>query len=181
MRSIDTIWQEYHHRLFEFIKRKVGEDSAEDILQDVFIKLHSHIDSLKENERLEGWLFTMTRNTIVDYYRSNKVTEALPEWIEQKHPKNEEIIHRELSHCLVPMIEMLPDKYRKVIQLSELEGKTQREVAELENLSLSGAKSRVQRGRKRLKNIFNTCCEIELNRNNQLISYDTKQVKNKIC
>ncbi|HHC73482.1 MAG TPA: RNA polymerase sigma factor SigZ, partial [Thiothrix sp.] len=80
-----------------------------------------------------------------------------------------------------PMVKMLPDKYKKAVQLSEIEGKTQQEVAKLEGISLSGAKSRVQRGRKLLKAILNECCQIEINRRNQPVSYEPKEQTCKIC
>ncbi|MCK4837709.1 MAG: RNA polymerase sigma factor SigZ [Desulfobulbaceae bacterium] len=151
---------------------------ADDISQEVFIKIHSRIDSLKEGTKLENRLFQITRNTIIDHYRSKKPDEALPEWIAQPLPDDEEIIRGELSVCLDPMIKELPDKYREAIRLSEIERKTQKEVAELEGISLSGAKSRVQRGRSLLKTILHECCEIEVNQKNQLIDY---QKRSKDC
>jgi RNA polymerase sigma-70 factor (ECF subfamily) len=181
MRSIENVWYQYHQKLLSFIKQKVGNDVAEDILQDVFVKIHTQVDSLKESNKLESWLFQVTRNTIVDYYRSRKPTEALPDWLEQKNINDDEKIRKELSLCLEPMVKMLPDKYKKAVQLSEIEGKTQQEVARLEGISLSGAKSRVQRGRKLLKEILNDCCQIEINRNNQPVSYEPKEQKCKIC
>lgn len=181
MRNIENVWYQYHQKLLSFIKQKVGGDVAEDILQDVFVKIHTQIDSIKESNKLESWLFQVTRNTIVDYYRSRKPTEALPDWLEQKNINDSEKTRKELSLCLEPMVKMLPEKYKKSVQLSEIEGKTQQEVARLERISLSGAKSRVQRGRKLLKEILNDCCQIEINRSNQPVSYEPKEQKCKIC
>ena len=169
-------------RLLGFIRRQVRDvEDAEDILQDVFVKIHTQIDSVKESNKLESWLFQVTRNTIVDYYRSRKPTEALPDWLEQKNINDSEKTRKELSLCLESMVKMLPEKYKKSVQLSEIEGKTQQEVARLERISLSGAKSRVQRGRKLLKEILNDCCQIEINRSNQPVSYEPKEQKCKIC
>ena len=181
MKATDDIWFEYHNKLSVFIKTRVADDVAEDILQDVFIKIHSRIDSLKENTKLESWLYQITRNAVIDYYRSKRPTEQLPDWIKQTQPGEDEIIRQELSSCLAPMIEQLPDKYRVAINLSEIERKTQKEVAELENISLSGAKSRVQRGRALLKSMLHDCCQIEINQNNQLVSYEKKDRDCKLC
>ncbi|MCW8920255.1 MAG: RNA polymerase sigma factor SigZ [Sedimenticola sp.] len=178
MKTTEKIWHEYHMRLTTFIRSKVAEDVVEDILQDVFAKIHNRLDSLKENVKLESWLYQVTRNTVIDHYRSRRLTEQLPDWIEQPEPNEEEIIRKELSSCLEPMVNELPDKYRKAVLLSEIGNKTQKEVAEIENLSLSGAKSRVQRGRVLLKNMLHDCCQIEINKNNQLVSYVKK---NKDC
>ena len=96
-------------------------------------------------------------------------------------PDCPETIRKELSFCLEPMIQELPDKYRHAIQLSELENKTQQEVAEQEGISLSGAKSRVQRGRALLKDILEDCCQFELNQQNQILSYEKKKQNGKYC
>ena len=181
MSDIENIWHEYHKKLLLFIKQRTNNDIADDILQEVFIKIYTQINSLKDEKKLESWLFQITRNTIIDYYRSKVITKDLPDWLEEKSTKIEAEIHKELASCLEPMIKILPDKYKKAIQLSEIEGKTQKDVAKIESISLSGAKSRIQRGRKLLKDVLSQCCQIELNHNNQLISYENKDNKCKYC
>lgn len=169
-------------KLTTFIRSRVPKDVADDLLQDVFIKIHTRIDSLKKDTKLESWLYQITRNTIIDYYRSKRTTEEFTDWIEQPQPEEEEVIRKELSLCLEPMIKKLPDKYRKAIQLSEIENKTQQEVAELEGISLSGAKSRVQRGRVLLKTMLYECCQFEINsKNNQIVSYEKRDQDCKFC
>jgi len=105
----------------------------------------------------------------------------LPDWIEQTQSGEDEIILQELSSCLAPMIERLPEKYRVAIKHSEIERKTQKELAELEKISLSGAKSRVQRGRALLKTMLHDCCQIEIDQNNQLVSYEKKERDSESC
>ncbi len=174
MKTTEKIWHEYHMKLSAFIQSKVAKGAVDDILQEVFVKIHSRLDSLHENVKLESWLYQITRNTVIDYYRSKRLTEELPDWVEQPKPDEEEIIRKELSSCLELMVTELPDKYQMAIQLSEMQNKTQKEVAEIANISLSGAKSRVQRGRALLKSMLHDCCQIEINKNNQLVSYDKK-------
>ena len=181
MKATENIWHEYHMKLATFIRSKVAEDVVDDLLQDVFMKIHTRIDSLKEDTKLESWLYQITRNTVIDYYRSKRPTGDLPDWIEQPQSDEEYTIRKELSSCLEPMVKELPDKYREAVQLSELENRTQKEVAELENISLSGAKSRVQRGRALLKTMLHDCCQIEINQNNQLVSYERKEKDRKSC
>jgi RNA polymerase sigma-70 factor (ECF subfamily) len=181
MKNIEDTWIQYHKRLHAFIRSRVDDDVAEDILQDVFVRIHSRLDSLKENTKLESWLFQITRNAVIDYYRSKKPTADLPDWIEETKLDEDELIRKELSSCLAPMIEELPDKYRDAVKLSEIERKTQKEVAQREKISLSGAKSRVQRGRALLKVMLHDCCKIEINKNNQLVSYEKKDKDCKYC
>ena len=181
MNASEKIWHEYHIRLAAFLKSRVAEDVAEDLLQNVFMKIHARIDSLKDDTKLENWLYQITRNTVVDYYRSKRTTEELPDWIEQPQTEEEEGLRKELSSCLKIMIRELPDKYRNAIQMSEMENRTQKELAELENISLSGAKSRVQRGRALLKTMLNDCCQFEINNRNQLVSYEKRAKDCKFC
>lgn len=78
--DIEQIWQEYHDRLLGFITKRVNDHAAaEDILQDVFIKIYSRIDTLKDTGKLQSWMYQITRNAIVDYYRSHKIMHELPE------------------------------------------------------------------------------------------------------
>ena len=182
MKATENIWHEYHIRLAAFIRSKVAEDMVDDLLQDVFMKIHIRIDSLKEDAKLESWLYQITRNTIIDHYRSKQTTEELLEWIEQPHiEEEEETIRKELSSCLEQMVKELPEKYRKSVQMSEIENRTQKEVAEHEGISLSGAKSRVQRGRALLKAMLHDCCKFEINKKNQIISYEEKEQDCKCC
>ena len=175
MNKTENVWIEYHDKLLSFIKSRVSDRFiAEDILHDVFVKIHSRLDTLDEQGKLESWLYQITRNTIIDHYRSNKIEEELPDWVGQHQIETEEKIRQELSSCLVPMINHLPEKYRSAIQLSEIDGKTQKEVAKQENISLSGAKSRVQRGRSLLKTMLHDCCKLEINKSKQVIDYEKK-------
>jgi len=181
MKATENIWREYQSRLAVFIRSKVAEDAVDDLLQNVFMKIHLHIDSLKDDTKLESWLYQITRNAITDYYRTKRISEKLPDCLEQPQPEEEESIRKELSACLEPMVRELPDKYRNAVQLSEIENRTQKEVAEQEGISLSGAKSRVQRGRVLLKTMLSDCCQFEINQKNQVISFEKKEGDCKFC
>jgi len=182
MNKTENIWIEFHDKLLSFIKGRVSSNViAEDILHDIFLKIHSKIDTLDKQEKLENWIYQITRNTIIDYYRTCKIEKELPDWVESARINAEEKIRHELSVCLALMVNHLPDKYRTAIQLSELKGKTQKEVAKKENISLSGAKSRVQRGRKMLKTILQDCCQIEINHKHQVTDFSQKEKNCKFC
>jgi RNA polymerase sigma-70 factor (ECF subfamily) len=182
MNTIEEVWNVYHSNLLAFIRKRVNDkDSAEDILQDIFVRVHSRIGTLEDRSKLESWLYQITRNALIDYYRSHKPQAELPTWLEQPQVSREENVRRELSSCLVPMIQQLPEKYRHAVQLSEIEGKTQKEIAEKEEITLSGAKSRVQRGRALLKIMLHDCCKIEINTTNQIVDYDKKDGDCKLC
>ena len=182
MNTTDEIWNMYHSNLLAFIRKRVNDkDAAEDILQDVFVRIYSRIDTLDNRSKLESWLYQITRNSIIDFYRSRKPMKELPDWLAQPQASREETNRRELASCLAPMIQQLPEKYRHAVQLSEIERKTQSEIAEKENISLSGAKSRVQRGRALLKTMLHDCCKVEINAMNQIVDYDKKDGDCKLC
>lgn len=171
----EKVWKEYHSKLLAFIAKRVDDRSAaEDILQNVFVKIHSCMDSLQEDEKLESWLYQITRNAVIDFYRTRKPTLDLPEWISQPEADPSAQARQELEACLRPMIEQLPAKYRDALVLSELKGKTQLEVSKEQEISLSGAKSRVQRGRSLLKGIMFECCQFEFDHKGKVIDYHTK-------
>jgi RNA polymerase sigma-70 factor, ECF subfamily len=173
MEPLDQIWRDYHSGLIGFIRRRVGEaDLAEDILQDVFVKAHSRLDTLANADRIQSWLYQIARNTIIDYHRTRKSVEPLPEEVVQK-PEDDE--WQELGKCVQPMIEMLPEGYREALILFEINGLPLKVVAERLNLSLPGAKSRVQRGRERLKKIFLDCCHIEFDCRGKPIDWSPKK------
>jgi RNA polymerase sigma-70 factor (ECF subfamily) len=159
MNTSEKVWQEYHSKLRAFIKSRISDDTAsDDILQNVFLKMHSGLATLKDETKLQGWLYQIARNAIIDYYRSQKPTVDIPEWFPHPETDPSEKITQELSECLQPMIQLLPENYREAVILSELKGLTQKEVAKVQGTSLSGAKSRVQRGRVLLKKMLAECC-----------------------
>jgi RNA polymerase sigma-70 factor, ECF subfamily len=175
MNISEELWKEYHTKLHAFIRSKVFDDAAcDDILHNVFLKMHSGLHSLKDRTKLKSWLYQITRNTIIDYFRSEKPTVDIPEWLPQPDTDSDRKIIQEVSECLHPLIQMLPDKYRDAIILSELKGMTQKEVAKMEGISLSAAKSRVQRGRVHLKKMLTDCCRFEFDHNGRLCDYECK-------
>ena len=176
--STSKVWEEFSDRLKGFILQRVhNEDDADDILQDVFYKIHKNINNLNDQDKLRSWVYQITRNTIIDYYRhQGKVVEEplatdgegvgvdlIPDGMD------------DISACLKPMIEALPDKYRQAIMLTEYEELSQKELAAKLGLSFSGAKSRIQRARSRLKQALLDCCHFEFDRLGNILDYQPKE------
>jgi len=174
--NTNTIWEKFRDSLKRFISTRVqNPDDAEDILQDVFFKIHKKIHTLKDESRLPSWIYQITRNAIIDYYRSRKVTVELPEAIkatEEKPPVN---ASTEIASCLKPLIEGLPEKYREAITLTDLKGMTQKELSENLGLYLSGTKSRVQRARGKLREELLECCHIEFDRRGTVLDFQSRK------
>jgi len=175
MNTSEKVWQEYHSKLRAFIKSRISDDAAtDDTLQNVFLKMHAGLASLKDETKLKSWLYQIARNAIVDFHRSQRPSVDIPEWLPQPEADTGEKVTQELSECLQPMIQLLPGNYREAVILSELRGLTQKEVAQAQGTSFSGAKSRVQRGRALLKNMLAECCRLEFDHNGRLCDYERK-------
>lgn len=174
------IWQEFSAPLRGFIKKRIPkEEDTDDILQEVFIKIYKNIGNLKDNDKIHAWIYTITRNTINDYYRKgNKITKETPLLKEMPQRHDDELsTHKEIVSCLKSMVANLPDKYRNAIILTEFQNLTQRELSEKMGISISGAKSRVQRARKKLKGMLLECCSFEFDRCGNIIDYKPNKCK----
>ena len=174
----DEVWRDYRSRLLGFIRARVhNKEVAEDILHDVLLKAWSQLKSLKDADNLNGWMYRIARNSIVDHYRSTKhptLSIDAPDTIDIPSTDTANNSERELAECLRPMIEQLPDHYRRAIVLTDLTGISQTEVAKREGISISGAKSRVQRGRKMLKAMVVECCRLEFDVRGNVVEYEPK-------
>lgn len=168
-------WHEYRTGLYHFVLKRVHDESAaDDIVQDAMTKVVANLESVRDPQKIRQWMYQITRNTIIDYYRRNRVMDELPEDLVTSDMHKKASIEAELSHCCIaPFVAKLPEKYREAIVLSEIDGLTQQEVASQQGLSLSGAKSRVQRGRKMLKEMMLECCHFEQDNSGRIIDYQT--------
>ena len=142
-------WDSLYGELVTFVRSKVKDRAtAEDIVQDVFIKVHTKSSQLKEAEKISGWIYQITRNAVADHFRaqSKNLEPANVDWESSHHEFNECV-----AYCLNVLMGSLPEKYRLPLQLAEVDNLSQYEIAERLNISYSGARSRVQRARRMLK------------------------------
>jgi RNA polymerase sigma-70 factor, ECF subfamily len=166
------IWARFSAPLRRFIgKRVADEQAADDILQDVFVKIHSRIDTLQDEQKLEGWVYQIARNAVIDYYRRPSPALALADTALAADEPEIEDAEQELAPGLTAMVYELPVEYREAILLTEYQGLSQKEMAERLGLSFSGAKSRVQRARAQLKAMLLDCCHFEFDRRGKVIDY----------
>lgn len=175
MITLDQIWDNHRTELQRFIQNKIGDPAtSEDILQDVLLRAYQRLDTLADPNRLQAWLYQITRNAIIDHYRRERQTVELSETIPM--PESEELTPLEtLAGCVPSMIDDLNGPYREALQLAGLQGLQQQTVAEQLGISVSGAKSRVQRGRSQLKDLLLKCCWFEFDRRGSLTDYGAHQ------
>jgi RNA polymerase sigma-70 factor, ECF subfamily len=172
--SVETIYNTMHDRLCLFICSRMGyEADAEDILQDVFLRIHTHLDTIRDMDKLESWIYQVARNSINDYYRSRRSLVELQELpVEDEH--KEENQDEDLAPYIRSLVETLPEPYRQALILTEYEGLSQKELAQRLGISFSGAKSRVQRARQKIKDLMLQCCHYEFDMRGSILDYHEK-------
>jgi RNA polymerase sigma-70 factor (ECF subfamily) len=171
---LELLWNQYSRRLRAFIRGRVGNDAdAEDILQEVFIRIHRNLCCLPESEwqRPESWIYQITRHLIIDQYRRRRELEAIPENLPAPPDLPEADPQALLALSLRELIDQLPEPYRQALILTEYQGLSQKQLAERIGISLSGAKSRVQRAREKLRDMLLRCCHFEFDRRGHIVEF----------
>lgn len=153
MAALTLNWSQVQNELKGFVYKRVKDKAlTEDIVHDVFLKVQTKIQQLQETDKIFGWIYQITRNTIIDHYRkSAKIIDPKDiDW--ESTPTN---YNDCVTDALNELIPTLPDKYRIPLEMTELQNMSQVEVAEKLNLSYTAAKARVQRARQMLKEKIN--------------------------
>lgn len=165
----------YEAQLRGFVQKQVKDkQEAEDILQQLYLKLYKHCEQLEQVHNLKAWLYQITRNTVYDFFRENSRRISLDPEADLPEEVLPEQTRQEVEALVEPLINILPPEYAQALRLSELEEVSQKEIAERLGISYSGAKSRVQRGREKLKALFMECCHLEFSHDGQVISAQAK-------
>lgn len=178
--AIASLWHTLRHDLHAFLSRRLpSAEDADDVLQEVFLRIHETASQPGCADCTRAWTYAITRRTLADFYRRRERRPAL-----QSDATLDELpadtvassdVHEEVLSWLVPLIDELPEHYRIPLRMADVEGKTQQEVADHVGLSLSGAKSRVQRARRRLAGLLHACCEVVFGPGGQAVSYRRRQ------
>lgn len=174
--NIAELWDRFDTPLRAFVSRRVrSPEAVEDILQDIYVKIHTKVGGLQKPERLQSWIFQIARNCVIDYYRKRRsnveLNVELPAGDEQREERE---LQLELEEMVRGMVERLPPIYRDALAATELGGLKQAEAAQRHGVSLPGMKSRVQRGRRMLREMLLDCCHFHFDRLGQVIDYEPR-------
>lgn len=163
-----ALWASFAPPLRAFLAKRVppGVD-ADDLLQDVFVRVIRHLGTLRGTDRPEAWLFQIARNAVRDALRARQRRDGRTDSLEfdlpaEPDPAAVRAAEAELAPCLTGMIGRLAEPYRTAIELTSLRGLTQADAARHAGISVSGMKSRVQRGREQLRQMLVKCCAIDV-------------------
>lgn len=164
--KMEYVWSEFSSGLRSFIVSSVkNESDTDDILQDVFLKIHNNLQSLKDQSRIRPWVYQITRNLITDYFRSKKSNYSETEFPDvADFPVSSAKLMNTAVEDMIQMMDELSPEYCEALCLTEIEGLSQIEYAERKGISYSGAKSRVQRARMMLKDMLLNCCHYQFDK-----------------
>jgi RNA polymerase sigma-70 factor, ECF subfamily len=171
-----------------FVARRVPSDiDPNDVLQEVLLRVHQRLPSLLDTERLDAWIFQITRNTIADAMRLRRRQHGESHADEADYLESGDLAEdtrsaeKELSPCMTPMIARLKEPYRTAMQLTEIRGMTQAAAAAHEAISTSGMRSRVQRGREQIKALLLECCHIDVDVRGGIVDYERRPSHSSLC
>jgi RNA polymerase sigma-70 factor, ECF subfamily len=176
--DLEVAWHRFADDLYRFIIRRVDSpQDAEDIRQLVFTRLASQNKGLRADERVAAWLYTTTRNAITDHYRSaprrrEMPVEFLPDVADAAPDGTADTSEANLARCLLPLVNQLPTDQAEAIRMVDLEGMTHAKAAALAVVSVPGMKSRVQRGRGKLRNLLLACCQVHQDVRGRVMDFD---------
>lgn len=161
-----------------FVERRVAASDVDDVVQEILERVHTGVDSLDDDTRFAAWLHRVARNAITDHHRRAGRRDAkhdafAAEWRDDAEESEDAVAS--LSRFVRAAVEVLPTPYREALLLTEIDGLTMREAAEREAISVSGMKSRVQRGRRLLRELFEACCEIALDARGRVVEYTPRR------
>ena len=176
------VWQELERHLRPYLARRVASAAdIDDLLQDIFVRLHRSLGSLRDEERFGGWVYRIAHSAIVDKARRQGRAPIVPS-SDGLVPEASAVdglddgLQSDLGECVALFVSRLPSPYREAVTLTELEGLTQKDAAEMLGISLSGLKSRVQRGRDKIRHMFEECCEISVDGRGRVIDCEPREL-----
>ena len=174
--TLESIWGGFASQLRGFVRSRIRDHAAaEDIMQEVFVKIHRKLPTLLASGRIEAWIWRIARNAIADHFRRLRPNEPLPD--ELSATPDDPTGMPDISPCVRRFVGELAPHYREALQLTEWEGLTQEQMAQRLGLSLSCAKSRVQRARGQLKALLLDCCRLEFDRRGNVLEMQPRLKK----
>jgi RNA polymerase sigma-70 factor (ECF subfamily) len=177
------IYEDFRPRILRYLTRLVGEGEAEDLAQEVFMKIDRGLKSFRGESRISTWIYRIATHAAMDRIRGPHARERQGKpsstppveevgngiWTdEEKAPAEQRVIREEMNGCIREIIDALPANYRSAIVLSEMEGLKDAEIAEVLGIHLQTAKMRLHRGRAMLKKELSTACVFYRDERNEL-------------
>lgn len=173
--ELTSIWENFHTELKAFIQNKTRNAAdTDDILQDAFMRIIRNWDKVNQSENLRLYLYGIVRNTLYDHFNQQKKVLDTAELTEVLTTEEDQSLNATVADCCIkPFIHKLPEQYREALLMTEFQDVSQKKLAEQLGISYSGAKSRVQRGKEKLKELLIACCPYKSDVYGNLLSSET--------
>lgn len=172
-------YQALRRTMLSYLRKHVTDPAvAEDLLHEVFLKaLIADSISIKRGDmpknvprNMQAWLYTIARNTVIDFYRAKRPMDELPDDL-VADDAGDNLAEQALAECIRPLIELLPAIYRDTLLATTFYAKTMHSLADELNVSISAVKSRASRGRKMLKQKLLACCAMDLSSTGEVLDF----------
>jgi RNA polymerase sigma-70 factor (ECF subfamily) len=174
------VWRDLETRLRPYVGRRVASAAeVDDIVQEILIRVHKGVATLREDERFGGWVYRIAARAIADFGRARSRDPLAPAAVVADAPHDDAAeaadLQLELGECVALFVAQLPSPYREAITLTELQGLTQKEAAAMLGTSLPGMKSRIQRGREKIRAMFEACCEVSVDCRGRIVDCEPRE------
>jgi RNA polymerase sigma-70 factor (ECF subfamily) len=175
-------WRDIEARLRPYVARRVASAAeVDDIVQEILVRIHSGLASLHDGERFGGWVYRIAERAIADSARA-RARAPIAQDVELSPDigagaDEAADLQLDLGECVALFVARLHSPYREAITLTELQGLTQKEAAEMLGVSLSGMKSRVQRGREKIREMFEACCQISVDCRGRVVECESRSLE----
>ncbi len=179
-RDFQEIYAEYYPKIAGYLRRLVGGLDAEDAAQEAFVKISRSLDRFRGESSLSTWIYRIATNTAMDHLRkaSRKTLQVTEEDLlptegdripEDAGPRLDTLlIRKDMNECIRGLVNELPDNYRTVLMLGDLEGFSNAEIGDVLGLSLDTVKIRLHRARLALKKSMDSACDLYRDERNEL-------------
>jgi RNA polymerase sigma-70 factor (ECF subfamily) len=173
--EFSDVYNEFQEKIRRYLERMVGRNDAEDLTQEVFLKVSNGLGDFEGRSRLSTWIYRIATNAALDRLRSRSSREdsrkveldTTDDGLEAEKIRMEETtlsaereaIRSEMNDCIREFVDRLPQDYRTVIILSEMKDLKNQQIADILDISLDAVKIRLHRARARLKAEFEAGCD----------------------
>lgn len=181
--EFSALYTEYYPKIVGYLRRLVGEAEAEDVAQEAFVKIRRSLDGFRGESRLSTWIYRIATNSAMDHLRRPATKQSsrrgygaedygvLPDddsAVDGAPLHDILLIRKDMNDCIRGLVNDLPDNYRTVLVLGDLEGFTNAEIGDVLGLSLDTVKIRLHRARVQLKKAMEEACHLYHDARNEL-------------
>ena len=152
----EELYRTYYKKVYGYLLSKLNHpQNAEDLAADVFVKIYSRLDSFDDSRAsLSTWIYTITANTLTDYFRTRKVHDEIPETLDDGSDVEDAVCTAQMLEKLADALQTLEERERDILILRYYSGRTLRDIAAQMDLSYAYIKVLQNKALGKLKNFF---------------------------